>query len=89
MFITAMLTVVVLAVGGPHGSPPRPLLNGTVAVIANGKTIAYSTVGNITLRLREGTYQVRAGLAGAPRPCQSRTVRLRLTRRVTLTCSVP
>jgi len=86
-----MLIVAVLAVGGPHGARPSPLLNGTVAVTVHGRTIGYSTVGNLTLRLPLGTYEVQAGLAGAPlgTPCQSRSVRLRHTRKVILTCSVP
>jgi hypothetical protein len=88
---TAMLIVAVLGVGGPKGTRPFPIVNANVTVSANGKAIGGSAVGNLALWLRPGTYIVRAALAGVPRPCQSRTVRLRYRRKVTLTltCSVP
>lgn len=85
-----LLTVIVLAGGGPAGVPhhkPSFFENAPITVSKNGKTVASSHTGRLKVRLRPGRYLV-SSKAG---PCEHKLVNLKPKHpiEVKLICSVP
>lgn len=85
-----LLTITVLAIGGPAGLPAGELRNADITVARGSHVIAHtSEVGNIALRLRPGTYLLSASLPGSSSRCQQKTVKIGRHRgRITLGCSI-
>jgi hypothetical protein len=94
-----LLIVTVLGVGGPPGipglpkQPPDALRNATITVIHKGKTVAQSTDGQLSIKLKPGAYSVIARLADEPgKPpsfCQASKIDLRRTpRHLKMGCSI-
>jgi hypothetical protein len=94
--IGTALTVLVFGAGGPGGNrvrhpiPRETLGNGTITITQGSKTIATSNIGNLTVKLEAGTYQLQAGLEGSKLRCSAKTVRLgRRVRTITVRLSCP
>jgi hypothetical protein len=89
--VLALLSVVILGIGGPHGIPPREIVNGSLTICQSNRVVATTSgVGNLTLRLKPGVYVLKATLAEGGGPCQTKTVKLGHKRRdVKLGCSIP
>jgi hypothetical protein len=87
----ALLSVVVIGIGGPPGIPPHEIVNGSITIMQSNRVIAKtSKVGNIALRLKPGVYLLKAELTEGGGPCQTKTIRLAHKRRnVNLNCSIP
>jgi hypothetical protein len=71
-----LLTVIVLAVGGPlhHSRGPGLFANTPVTVRHDGKTVAYSHSGRLAVRLHPGRYAISG-------PCGDKTEIVSLRRR--------
>jgi hypothetical protein len=85
-----LLAITVLGMGGPFGLPARELRNADITVARGSHVIAQtSEVGNMALRLRPGTYLLRASFLDASSRCEQKTVRIgRHSRHITLGCSI-
>lgn len=85
-----LLTITVLAIGGPAGLPAGELRNADITVAKGSHVIAQtSEVGNIALRLRPGTYLLRASLPNSSSRCEQKSVKIGRHRgRVILSCSI-
>jgi len=88
----ALLVATAVGIGGLTNGP-HPLRNVTITVRTPKAVVAYSTLGNISLRVPRGVYGLEAHLDGNPFPCdRARWVRLGFGRnhyrRVTLACSI-
>lgn len=85
-----LLAITVIAIGGPPGTKPHELASGNISV-ARGSTVMATTsaVGNLSLRLRPGTYTLAASLAGRSRPCEVKSVKLEhRARSIKLYCQI-
>jgi hypothetical protein len=72
--LLTLLTVTVVAVGGPPHTPAtEPFSGAVVRVVRNGKVVASSEEGNIAVRVRPGTYVLTAEegemVTNQPHPC--------------------
>jgi hypothetical protein len=93
-----LLIVTVFSVGGPPGTPDRPLRNAQVTVSQEPHSppplsARTGRSGRVSWRLRAGAYSVRAFLVPPQvtpgRPCQGKAFTLGTkTQRVTLVCSI-
>jgi hypothetical protein len=89
-----LLTITTVGFGGPPSVARQhpdgiPLVNGTIVVSSHGHELASSDLGNLSLRLRPGSYQIAASLNG--RHCSSRTTTITARKRtttVTMGCSI-
>jgi len=95
--IPTILVITVLGVGGPPAASPSPLGDAAVIVTRGtpAQTVAASTDGRLTVRLRPGLYAVVASLLGQPeqRFCEAAAIQIHRERRVTvrhltLRCSI-
>ncbi len=91
-----LLIVTVLGVGGPPGlrlENSDVLPNATITVVHKGKTVADSTGGELSVKLKPGIYSVIAKLADEagkpPNLCETTTIDLkRTTKRLKMECSI-